>query len=62
MSDDGMSTVSWLYDEAEVLDVEYDDEIHVEFKARDEIISKARHFSPLETKRETETETVPARQ
>lgn len=49
MSDDGMSTVSWLYDTAEVLDVEYDDEIHVEFKARDEIISKARHRSPLET-------------
>jgi GTP-binding protein HflX len=56
MSDEGMSTVSWLYDEAEVLDVEYDEEIRVEFKARDEIISKARHRSPLET----ETETVPA--
>ena len=56
MSDEGMSTVSWLYDEAEVLGVEYDDEIRVEFKARDEIIAKARHRSPLET----ETETVPA--
>ncbi|MDY7082829.1 MAG: GTPase HflX, partial [Halobacteria archaeon] len=41
MNDDGMSHVSWLYDTAEVLDVEYDDTISVEFKARDEIISKA---------------------
>jgi GTP-binding protein HflX len=48
MSDDGMSTVSWLYDRAEVLNVEYDDRIRVEFKARDEIIAKARHRSPLE--------------
>ena len=55
MSDDGMSTVSWLYDRAEVLDVEYADRIRVEFKARDEIIAKARHRSPLET------ETVAAR-
>ena len=55
MSDDGMSTVSWLYDRAEVLDVEYDERIRVEFKARDEIIAKARHRSPLET------ETVTAR-
>jgi hypothetical protein len=50
-----MSTVSWLYDRAEVLDVEYDERIRVEFKARDEIIAKARHRSPLET------ETVTAR-
>ncbi|MFP4175416.1 MAG: GTPase, partial [Halobacteriales archaeon] len=55
MSDDGMSTVSWLYDSAEVLDVEYADRIRVEFKARDEVIAKARHRSPLET------ETVVAR-
>jgi GTP-binding protein HflX len=60
MSDEGMSTVSWLYDEADVLDVEYNDEIRVEFKARDEVISKARHRSPLETEAETETETMPA--
>jgi GTP-binding protein HflX len=51
MSDDGMSTVSWLYDRAEVLDVEYDDRIRVEFKARDEIIAKAHDRSPLETER-----------
>jgi GTP-binding protein HflX len=49
MSDEGMSTVSWLYDRAEVLEVEYDDEIRVELKARDEVLSKARHRSPLET-------------
>ncbi|MCX2818507.1 GTPase HflX [Haladaptatus sp. F3-133] len=55
MSDDGMSTVSWLYDTAEVLDVEYGERIRVEFKARDEIIAKARNRSPLET------ETVAAR-
>lgn len=60
MSDDGMSTVSWLYDEAEVLGVEYNEEIHVEFKARDEVIAKARHRSPLETEAETETGTMPA--
>jgi len=60
MSDEGMSTVSWLYDEAEVLDVEYNDEIHVEFKARDEVIAKARHRSPLETEVDTETETLTA--
>jgi len=54
MSDDGMSTVSWLYDNAEVLEVEYRDSIHVEFKARDEIIAKARHES-------LEAERVPAR-
>lgn len=54
MSDDGMSTVSWLYDNAEVLEVEYDDSIHVDFKARDEIIAKALHES-------LEAEPVPAR-
>lgn len=45
MNSDGMSTVSWLYDNAEVLDVEYNEDIHVEFKARDEVISKARDRS-----------------
>lgn len=55
MSDEGMSTVSWLYDSAEVLDVEYGEEIRVDFKARDEIISKARARSPLETEKETLT-------
>ncbi len=54
MSDDGMSTVSWLYDNAEVLEVEYGDSIHVDFKARDEIIAKALHES-------LEAEPVPAR-
>lgn len=54
MSDDGMSTVSWLYDNAEVLEVEYGESIHVDFKARDEIIAKARHES-------LEAEPVPAR-
>ncbi|XGI84157.1 GTPase HflX [Halorutilales archaeon Cl-col2-1] len=48
MDDDGMSTVSWLYDNAEVLDVEYGDQIRVEFKARDEIIAKAYDRSTVE--------------
>jgi len=53
MSDEGMSTVSWLYDHAEVLDVEYGERIRVEFKARDEVIAKALHRSPLEARDET---------
>ncbi len=45
MSDEGMSTVSWLYDQAEVLDVEYLNDIIVEFKAPDKVISKAKERS-----------------
>ncbi|MFB6284226.1 MAG: GTPase HflX [Halobacteria archaeon] len=41
LDDEGMSDLSWLYDEAEILDVEYEGSIEVEFKARDEVISKA---------------------
>ncbi len=39
--DEGMSTLSWLHEQGEVKDVEYGERIHVEFKARDEVISKA---------------------
>ena len=48
MSDDGMSTVSWLYDNADVRSVEYGDAITVEFAARDDVIARARDRSPLE--------------
>ncbi|MDY6764749.1 MAG: GTPase HflX [Halobacteria archaeon] len=54
MNDDGMSTVSWLYDNSEVLNVEYNGEIEVEFKARDEIISKAFDKSPIDEREEPE--------
>ncbi len=39
--DEGMSTVSWLHDQAQVYEVEYGDRIRVEFEARDEVVSKA---------------------
>ncbi len=39
--DEGMSTLSWLHDQGDVKEVEYGDRIRVEFKARDEVISKA---------------------
>ncbi|MDY6779023.1 MAG: GTPase, partial [Halobacteria archaeon] len=63
MDDDGMSTVSWLYDTADVIDVEYGNgnasngEIRVEFKASDDVISKARHRSPIATEETSDTET-----
>jgi len=61
MNDEAMSTVSWLYDSAEVLDVEYegDESIHVDFKARDEIISKAYERSPVESPARKEAKREP---
>ncbi|MFW5929257.1 MAG: GTPase HflX [Halobacteriota archaeon] len=39
--EDGMSTVSWLHDNADVREVEYGDEIRVEFEAPDDVIARA---------------------
>jgi len=42
MSEYGMSIVSWLFDEGIVHNINYKDQIMVDFEARDEIILKAR--------------------
>ncbi|SET04882.1 GTP-binding protein HflX [Methanococcoides vulcani] len=44
MSEEGMSTVSWLYDEGIVHTIEYGDSILMEIEARDEIIQKVKPF------------------
>lgn len=44
LTDDTMSAVSWIHDQAEVLDVAYDEEaVTVTFRAHDAIIEQARH-------------------
>ncbi|WP_218185251.1 hypothetical protein [Methanogenium cariaci] len=40
LSDESLSTVSWLYDEGIVHAIEYGDSILMEIEARDEIIQK----------------------
>ncbi|WP_165076517.1 GTPase HflX [Methanogenium sp. MK-MG] len=45
MSEEGMSMVSWLYDEGIVHRIEYGDSILMEIEARDEIIQKVKHFA-----------------
>jgi GTP-binding protein HflX len=43
MTEDTMSVVSWLHDEANVDDVEYgDDDVLVDFEARPAIVEQAR--------------------
>lgn len=44
MSEEGMSMVSWLYDEGIVHSIEYGDSIIMEIEARDEIIQKVKPF------------------
>ncbi|MBN2488896.1 MAG: GTPase HflX [Methanosarcinaceae archaeon] len=44
MSEEGLSVVSWLFDEAVVHKIDYSDQIMVDFEARDEIISKVKAF------------------
>ncbi len=46
MSKEGMSLVSWIFDEGIVHSIEYDDIISMDIEARDEIINKARSFYP----------------
>ena len=45
MSEEGISMVSWLYDEGIVHTIEYGDSILMEIKARDEIIQKVKPFA-----------------
>ncbi|KGK99490.1 GTP-binding protein [Methanococcoides methylutens] len=45
MSEEGMSMVSWLYDEGIVHTIEYGDSILMEIEARDEIIQKVKPFT-----------------
>jgi len=44
MSEDGMSIISWLFDECIVHNINYKDRIIVDFEARDEIILKVRRI------------------
>lgn len=45
MSEEGISMVSWLYDEGIVHTIEYGDAIRMEIEARDEIIQKVKPFA-----------------
>jgi len=47
LSGDGMSTLSWLFDEGVVHEITYADRIVVDFEARDGIISKVKAFEKL---------------
>jgi GTP-binding protein HflX len=42
MSDEAMSLVSWIHDHAYVRDVDYADEVVVDFEARPSIVERAR--------------------
>ena len=42
MTDETMSTISWIHDHAYVEDVEYGDEVVVEFEARPSIVEQSR--------------------
>jgi len=42
MTDDTMSVVSWIHDHANVEDVDYGDQVVVEFEARPAIIERSR--------------------
>ncbi len=44
MSEEGMSLVSWIFDEGIVHNIEYDDIISMDIEARDEVINKAKSF------------------
>ena len=41
-SDEAMALVSWIYDHADVHDVDYDEEITIDFSARPEVVEQAR--------------------
>ncbi|QLC49442.1 GTPase HflX [Methanolobus zinderi] len=45
LSEEGMSTLSWLFDEGVVHNVDYDDSINIDLEARESIISKAKSFT-----------------
>ncbi|MEF8853117.1 MAG: GTPase HflX [Haloarculaceae archaeon] len=42
MSDDAMSLVSWIHDHANVSDVDYGDQVVIEFEARPDVIEQSR--------------------
>jgi GTP-binding protein HflX len=42
MTDDTMSLVSWIHDHANVSDVDYGDQVVIEFEARPAIIERSR--------------------